>query len=702
MTIPEIREIGINSAEAYYNFLNQNDKGIQELDVIELEYIHKTDMLLKIRIAGKIVDTEALFFKNLRNGKRYDTIAVKVVEYDTDKNFLLIKPGEKVKPAFESLRHSDLKVISDLKFLVVRVKSWFKMNGAKIELPSLPSKYAESVDNITFFEEKHLQPSENQKEAIKTVFTNPFTYVWGAPGTGKTQFVLAYAILHYIKNGDKVAIIAPTNNALEQVLRAVIKMTDKAGVKRSKILRLGSPSKNFVEMFPEVCEDQGITKNLTDFDNQIDILKRVQDFNETWEMYDQIKNLPPLFDELIELSKTMKSDKKERIKIHKKAEPIIDSIKQKFVQFPEWEMLMDELSLFNCKMVHKQLVTSIQMIEKQLETDEPLFKEYMNTSWDILEAQIEALQIKRNHIAANTTEARLRLVNLVACTIDGYIGRYTDTKLIVDHLFLDEAGYANIAKTLTLFNRSTPITFFGDHKQLPPVCEINDFDIEKEEQYHSVFLWGQSSIFLDTLFRFERDVCRDQYLKNAPYTPFYMVQASLDATYRFGDNLARLLARYVYTPSFHSLNPNGETQIHFIHAKKVDELRSRCSINEVLEIKSLIISLKKQGNTDYIVLTPYKNQVKLLGKNMPQERNEYKFLTVHGSQGREWDTVILSVVDTFDKWFVDTQRPISKGMHLINTAVSRARKNLIIVCDLDYWGIQQGQMITELYKISKK
>jgi hypothetical protein len=699
MTIPEIREIAINSAEAYYNYLNQNDKGIQELDVIELEYSYKSDMILKIRIAGKIVDTETLFFKNLRNGKRYDTIAVKLLEYDTDKNFLLIKPGEKAKAAFQSLRPTDLKVISDLKFLVVRVKTWFKMNGGKVELPSLASKYAETIDNITFFEEKQLHPSENQKQAIITLFTHPFTYVWGAPGTGKTQFVLAYAILHYIKNGDKVAIIAPTNNALEQVLRGVIKMTDKAGVDRSKLLRLGSPSKSFVEMYPEVCEERGINKNLIDIDNQIDILKRVQNFNETWDMYDQIKHLPTLFDELVELSKNMKSDKKERKQLQEKAQPIIDTIKKGFDPFPEWEVFVNELSLFNCKLVQKQLTTSIQMVEKQLETDETLFKEYMNTSMDVLDAAIEVLQEKRKHIAENSTEERLRLVNVIACTIDGYIGRYTDSKLIVDHLFLDEAGYANIAKTLTLFNRATPITFFGDHKQLPPVCEINDFDIEKEEQYHNVFLWGQSSIFLDTLFRFERDVCRDQYLKNAPYAPFYMVQASLDATYRFGDNLAQVLARYVYTPSFHSLNPNGETQIYFVHAKKVDELRSRCSINEVHEIKKIVMNLKQRIPNDFIILTPYKNQVKLLGKNMTQERNEYKILTVHGSQGREWDTVILSVVDTFDKWFVDTQRPISKGLHLINTAVSRARKNLIIVCDLEYWSTQQGQLITELYKV---
>ena len=88
----------------------------------------------------------------------------------------------------------------------------------------------------------------------------------------------------------------------------------------------------------------------------------------------------------------------------------------------------------------------------------------------------------------------------------------------------------------------------------------------------------------------------------------------------------------------------------------------------------------------------------MLGQHLPLERNELKILTVHGSQGREWDTVILSVVDTNDKWFVDSMLPKSKGLNLINTAVSRAKNQLILVCDTDYWFNQNGQLITDLLK----
>ena len=89
-----------------------------------------------------------------------------------------------------------------------------------------------------------------------------------------------------------------------------------------------------------------------------------------------------------------------------------------------------------------------------------------------------------------------------------------------------------------------------------------------------------------------------------------------------------------------------------------------------------------------------------LGKQLPEARHNQQILTVHGSQGREWHTVILSVVDTYDKWFTDSKNELSKGLNLINTAVSRAKKRLIIVGDLNYWHRQQGQLLQGLVAVA--
>lgn len=105
--------------------------------------------------------------------------------------------------------------------------------------------------------------TSEQQQALNTIFANPFSYIWGAPGSGKTQAVLFEALLHYIYSGVRVCVLAPTNAALEQVLKALIKKFDALGLNREKLLRLGTPSNAFLEQFVEVCDPQFLQKKKT-------------------------------------------------------------------------------------------------------------------------------------------------------------------------------------------------------------------------------------------------------------------------------------------------------------------------------------------------------------------------------------------------------------------------------------------------------
>jgi len=590
MTPPQIREIAVNSAEVYYNYLEDNDKGLQIIEVFDVKsFFIGNSLQLELRLSAKIVDIDSIFIHLQTNNKRYDVVQFKYdeedfveeettetneevkakkptvlfVNYNENKHTLRIEIEDKYIREFKNLNSNDIYVISDLKFLVWRVRDWYEKNGAKIDLPKQVSILKDKTHEIEYLE--GLTPSENQKQSLYNIFNNPFSYIWGAPGTGKTQFVLAYAVLHYIRNGHRIGILAPTNNALEQVLRGVIKMTDKAGIPRSAIERMGRPSQLFAEEFPEVCPN-----------------------------------------------------------LKKKSEPA----------------------------------------EENVETEQN--------------------------------------VQLIACTLDFYANEYKDHKMKVQHLFLDEAGYANMIKAGMLFNHKVPITFLGDHAQLPPVCEVNDFSIEKEKELENMFLWAQSAVYFETLFDLSKEEIRYQYLKNITPTLRHVSKTLLNTTYRFAENLAKVLGFHVYSLDFSSGKKDSITQIRYIHASKEEEHKSRTSISEVISIKSLTTILKRKGVSDYAILTPYKKQVKLLGQHLPDERRELKIMTVHGSQGREWDTVIISVTDTSDKWFVDSLNPLSRGLNLVNTAVSRARKELIIVCDTNYWKQQTGQLISDLIKIGEE
>ena len=103
-----------------------------------------------------------------------------------------------------------------------------------------------------------------------------------------------------------------------------------------------------------------------------------------------------------------------------------------------------------------------------------------------------------------------------------------------------------------------------------------------------------------------------------------------------------------------------------------------------------------------MILTPYRLQLTELTKAFPNARKNERVLTVHASQGREWDTVLLSVVDTNRMWYCNSRLPKSKGLQVVNTAVSRARKRLVLVCDYDYWVSQPGQLIGQLVQSAKR
>ena len=129
--------------------------------------------------------------------------------------------------------------------------------------------------------------SEEQINAIKTSLTKPISYIWGAPGTGKTQYVLTNSVLNYTIKNKKVIIVAPTNNALEQVMSSLIKVTDKVGVSRNKIIRLGTPTKKFFNDYPEICENEKLWKVLGILNNKINLLDEVLKYRKQRTCYEK-------------------------------------------------------------------------------------------------------------------------------------------------------------------------------------------------------------------------------------------------------------------------------------------------------------------------------------------------------------------------------------------------------------------------------
>lgn len=89
--------------------------------------------------------------------------------------------------------------------------------------------------------------NESQQQAVKAVVQNDsIVIVHGPPGTGKTT-TLIEAIIQLIKQGEKILVSAPSNTAVDTIVRGLI----TAGV---KVLRVGNSSKADEEVFPYTPE----------------------------------------------------------------------------------------------------------------------------------------------------------------------------------------------------------------------------------------------------------------------------------------------------------------------------------------------------------------------------------------------------------------------------------------------------------------
>ena len=170
-----------------------------------------------------------------------------------------------------------VEVVVDLSFLVRNTKEYYERYGSLVRYPDWSPSFSE--EEYPFPEGK--APTDRQRAAVRTILNSRMSYVWGAPGTGKTQLVLATAIMAYMRRGMRVAVIAPTNNAVEQVLRGLVSAISgdqrySSAIDLGKdIARIGSPTPSFVREFPGMCEVRAAEAVLRTEAKEKEVLKHV-------------------------------------------------------------------------------------------------------------------------------------------------------------------------------------------------------------------------------------------------------------------------------------------------------------------------------------------------------------------------------------------------------------------------------------------
>ena len=245
------KSVLLNASRIYYEYLDSHHLGLEELKINSIAFIYdKTneanyEMLLSVKATFVNADSLVLCFKDTFL-EISEANGLELIDYDEkSQTFRIGFASSNLYKDFQK-NQSQIKIFTDLKFLIKNLENFF-LDSHSFQLPSLAAKKSHTLRESI---------SDEQKEAILNILNHPLTYIWGPPGSGKTQVVLFESLLYYINHNQPVCVLAPTNNALEQILRALIRKFDELGLNREKLLRLGMPTNAFLESYIEVCDPQ--------------------------------------------------------------------------------------------------------------------------------------------------------------------------------------------------------------------------------------------------------------------------------------------------------------------------------------------------------------------------------------------------------------------------------------------------------------
>ncbi len=667
------------------------DSKLASMVINDVRHINRKPNLLKMTLTTKISgDLEQMGIHIDGEGNFFDEATFD--DYDETSMTITLFPSERLRQIIDNHPDSDIKVITDMKWLIKLTETFFIDHGADIRYPREPHRFEEKDYPFP----RGAEPTSEQRKAVKTILNSGLSYIWGAPGTGKTQFVMATSILAHIRRGGRVAIIAPTNNAVEQVLRGVMKVIESDDpdheliLPERDIIRLGAATSEFIHDYKEICEDRAVMSRIKSLYASNEIIANV--------IYErEVEILKAHFDELDVLynEEYDRADYQHRVAIDSMIQKLWSEIRSIVSMKPEFAGLVDGIDEYNLRSRYKTIAKRLMDRDRSV-LDIVQYRDL--TSQELL-ALIEKNQKEIMELGPRSTNSRIKNSRIMAMTPYILMGRPTllDNGGIrdVDQIFIDEVGYSNLIQTMPVFMCGPPIAMLGDHMQLPPVCELDPDDIlswcTEEDEYRQdgfmkySFMWNQSALNIESYLFGTPDSILESYLDSSPPKYKRTRRANLTISHRFADNLARILDECVYK---NGVKGHGGDSLKVVC---YDVISTGKDIRENTEEAEMIADYLKDNHDDigtYAVLTPYRAQRMLL--KMQCRKDAENVFTIHGSQGREWDTVILSIVDNRNSpqripyRFTSSIEP-NEGLKVINTAVSRAKKRLVIFCDTEFW-----------------
>ncbi len=228
-----------------------------------------------------------------------------------------------------------------------------------------------------------------------------------------------------------------------------------------------------------------------------------------------------------------------------------------------------------------------------------------------------------------------------------------------DYVIMDESSQADVATGTLALSCAKNAVIVGDTKQLPNV-------VTEQQKSQLIDIFTRHDIpeaYEFTTHSFLGSICEllgDRISK-----------VTLCEHYRCHPQIIEFCNQKFYHGDLLIMTEqDGGNALELVTTVMGEHRRGHINQRQADVIKSEILPHLHCARNKIGIIAPYRDQVQLLRQQIQEP--EIDIATVHKFQGREKDIIILSTVD-------DTVTEFSDDPNLLNVAVSRAKKKLIVV-----------------------
>lgn len=643
---------------------------------------------------------------------------------------------------------SVVQLIADDSFLLERLKECLeKVNLGKLEVNLLsarkvfgllPAKSGDGVpDPKVLSGEAGDRLNADQETAVRRSLGSEVTYLWGPPGTGKT-LTLARVVEAHVREGCSVLLVSNTNAAVDTALERVAdRLKNEPEFERGMVLRFGPIVRETLErQFGDqvslsrvverlsaslVAEKSELTVRIAKLESRERSLKRA---------LEEVQRLEELQQTLIAVNELAQKLKLEIRQCESRLATVQEAIAQLHRKLQQAES-MGSFRRLILGMFPERLRKQISDCEKQVhlinnqieEKRRELNRNQAEASRIaaevdqlrlVTEAYPSLTELRRglSETDAHLTELRQRLASVeaqlaevenrviadcrVLATTVYRVYLYEHLTRAYDVVVIDEASMviAPLVYYVASLARKA-VVVAGDFRQLPPIVRSKS-DLAREWLGKNVFEQARiperlksrepmpNLVALEVQYRMSDAICE---VVNAFFYPDHPLKSSGNVEAELSNfPMGRDALLYVDTAAFSpwaAFQSGTHSRFNLLHA-----LLIRSIAKYLAEDGGLSVDRHAIGRLG--VVTPYAAQARLLTALLRDQMGDLArgtAGTVHRFQGNERDLIIVDLCDStgvpLSRYYKATAVE-DEGARLLNVAISRARRHVILVGNFDY------------------